>query len=671
MRFSPEVRKMVSRGLVRRHGTFLLIGLSRANLYSHPSKAAGRLGSQTLACAILTGEGYLTRMQGSDRKIERLCLALLFAIFVWFTWRGLTMFYTGDDLMNTYAAWQLRPLKIVEAEFFLWMPSYRPLGALIYRAFYWAFGFHPEPLYVFCWLLLCFNVFAAFRFFKAVMNSGQDALIALAITLIHGNLRDLYLSSGTLYDRLWFLFTVLAVTLYVRARRDGTRMATGTAALVCLLSVLAMDSKESGVTLIAILAAWEFIFILPGVYRSNRIRQWLRSIAPLYSVLLVLSLVFVFGRVRHSTEIAIDTYRPHFSASVWLSRVSWYFGILAYGHVSFQPLSTGILLGLLLLAALALRNRAMLFGWLFFVITITPVALISIRLGYVLYVPALGLGLYFGALIGAAMRALARRTRWRSDVCEAAAFGVCLLVLLWFHVRNWPANFNQRTSPELRLTEQFRREYPKLPKGSRLLFDSDDFPPDSFDLLTNLRLLYGDRTLIVNRTHAMPDQQPDWSASPQYDHVFALEPGRYVELDPSNVPESIRLHILRDYGVGRHLDFGHRDHGAYVVSGVKDFEGDDAGRWTSPHAVLKFDLYPADSTFSLKFWVPDVVAAPPLRTLSIRVNGAPIGSLALNKVGYTLVNLDVDKPYTQDGEQFGVVLLQCGFEYDAHGRRHD
>ena len=121
-------------------------------------------------------------MMRHQMKAERLGLAALVVVFVWFTWRGLTMFYTGDDLMNTYFAWQISPGKIVKAEFLLWMPLYRPLGALIYRSFYWLFGFHPEPLYVLCWLLLCINVFAAFEFFKTVMGSGKDALIALSRT---------------------------------------------------------------------------------------------------------------------------------------------------------------------------------------------------------------------------------------------------------------------------------------------------------------------------------------------------------------------------------------------------------------------------------------------------------------------------------------------------------
>jgi hypothetical protein len=79
----------------------------------------------------------------------------------------------------------------------------------------------------------------------------------------------------------------------------------------------------------------------------------------------------------------------------------------------------------------------------------------------------------------------------------------------------------------------------------------------------------------------------------------------------------------------------------------------------------------------VKFWLPEVVAAPPLKTLSILVNGTEIGSVPLTRAGmneialpvaarlisergFTIVDLNVDRPYQQ---KFGVVLASAGFEY--------
>ena len=90
-------------------------------------------------------------------RTERFGLGLLLVIFTWFTWRGMTAFYSGDDMMNMYGAWNLNPWRLGRALAMIWIPIYRPLGAVVYRIFYAVFGFHPLPLYIFCWLLLALN----------------------------------------------------------------------------------------------------------------------------------------------------------------------------------------------------------------------------------------------------------------------------------------------------------------------------------------------------------------------------------------------------------------------------------------------------------------------------------------------------------------------------------
>src|SRR4051794_40092364 len=147
-------------------------------------------------------------------RTERLGLGLLLTIFTWFTWRGLIMFYSGDDMMNMYGAWSLNPWRLAKAQILFWMPIYRPLGGGIYRVFYSVFGFHPEPLYIFCWLMLAANIVLAYRFFRVLAGTATQALIALSLTLVHGSFQDLYLSAGTIYDRLCFLFTVLGLATY-------------------------------------------------------------------------------------------------------------------------------------------------------------------------------------------------------------------------------------------------------------------------------------------------------------------------------------------------------------------------------------------------------------------------------------------------------------------------
>lgn len=596
-------------------------------------------------------------------RAERIGLATLLAIFAWFTWRGLIMFFSGDDMMNMYGAWNLNPWRLARSLIEIWLPVYRPLGAAVYRLFYKVFGFHPAPLYAFCWLLLVGNVVLAWRFLKTLLPSPFEALTALSIVLVHGSFQDLYISAGTIYDRLWFFFTVLGLTIYARMRPS-----LKSAGLVCLTCILAMDSKESGITLPVLLAIYECIYVLPGV----DIKARLRKMAPLYGALAVISLIFVFLRVDRTFELAANTaYSPHASLGIWLTRVAEYFGILTYHHASFTSLTAALVLIAMAILAGVLRNRAMIFGWLFFVVTITPVALISSRPGYVLYVPDLGLGIWLAALLW-------RITRER---VPAVAFAAVTLAMLWFHLRNWPPPLRPEDSPEYRLTDQFRREFPELPHGAKLLFVSDEFPKPAYDLLFNLRMMYHDPTIRADRLEAPKDQQPDPTHPETYDHVFVSESGRYLELDPTNPAESQKLHILKDYSVGREMLVARRDHIAYVVSGVMDGASNDPTRWTAPEAKLKFQLYPAPALFSAKFWVPDFVAKTAARTMHILVNGKNIADYPLSKDGmnepsfpvptdlitrdgYTIVDMNVEPPYKdKDGTAFGVVLLRAGFTY--------
>jgi hypothetical protein len=586
-------------------------------------------------------------------RAERLGLGFLLFLFVCFTWRGLTMFFSGDDMMNMYGAWGLNPWRLGRSIIEIQLPVYRPLGGAVYRIFYAVFGFHPLPLYIFCWLLLVLNVVLAWRALRNILPKPFAALTALSIVLVHGSFQDLYVSAGTIYDRLCFLFTVLALALYPQIKTWKGKV------LLCLLCILCMDSKESGIALPVLLGLCEVLF-------QADLKSRLKKLIPLYGVLAALCLVFVYLRVHRTFELTFSAYAPQPSVTLWLTRVAEYFTILLYGHVRFTIAATALVLIAMAAIAAALRDRAMIYGWLFFAITITPVALISSRPGYVLYVPDLGLGIWFAALL------------WRLTAARlpALSFTAVTVLVLLFHVRNWPPPINPTDSPEYRLTTQFARDYPTLPAGAKLLFVSDAFPQPAFDLLFNLRLMYHDRTLRADRIQAPPDQQPDPKHPVTYDHVFVNESGRYLELDNTDPAESRRLHILKDVTVGREMDISRRDHGAYVVSGLQDSDSPDPSRWTDPKASFKFDLYPAPAVFSAKFWVPDFVAKSAKRTLHVVVNGKEIAAYPLNhdgmnepsfpvpadaitKNGFTVVELNVENPY----QTFGVVLLRAGFSY--------
>jgi hypothetical protein len=615
-----------------------------------------------------------------------LCVAALVAIFLFFTWRGTTMFFSGDDLMNMYKAWTTPALKIWKAQVLPWMPLYRPLGTAVYRVFYTIFGFHPLPLYVFCWLVLIGNVFAVWRFFRVLAPSVFIALTALSLTLVHGGFQDLYLSAGTVYDRLCFLLTVLTVIVYARFRRQENGLSAGRVALLCFLCLMAMNAKESGAAVPAILFGYECIYCLPDAWRARQVRQWIRTIAPLYCALGAILAAFVIGRVYRTQDLSGNpAYRPHFGLHVWLTNLAEYLSILLYRSVHFTAMAAAAALLAMLALAAALRNRAMLFGWLYFVVAITPVAVISVRQGYVLYVPYPGLGLYFAAVIGLAVeRRLTRSAPERLGAVPVTVLAVVTIVVTWIHVTRWPAPWVVRDSPQWRLTEKMRRDYPTLKPGARFLFVEDYRSGNNYDLLFNLRLLYHDPLIEVSRTHGLADQQPDPNLSGnqplEFDHVFTAAEDTYIELDRRNVAESVRLNILQDYLPGRYFDTGRADRAGYVVSGLLTSGQGSGGWWTTRSARLKFDVYPAESILTLKFFVPHGVATGKARNLSVMVGGDAVGGSALtregwnevhfavparsiNASGFTILELDVDDPYREGDQEYGIVLEQAGFDY--------
>jgi hypothetical protein len=612
-------------------------------------------------------------------RYERICVAALVLIFIGFTWRALTMFYTGDDMMNTYIAWTTPALKIWKAQILPWMPIYRPLGTAIYRVFYHIFGYHPLPLYIFGWLLLVGNVFVAWRFFRAAAPSVFVALLALSLTLVHGSFQDLYLSFGTIYDRLCFLFTLLAVIVYARTRSEGREISPGRVALLCFIYLMAMNSKESGSVVPGILFGYECIYCLPDAWRDKKVREWIRSIAPLYCLLGCMAAAFFFGRIRGNEALAANaTYQPHSSFGFWLTSVARYLGELSYRAVHFTHGTTVALLAAMLALAALLRNRAMLFGWLFFVLAITPVALISARQGFVLYVPYSGLGLYAAGLIG--MAAISARA-------QTAILVSATVLMTWIHVRHWPQPWVVQDRQVWRLTDTMRRDYPNLQRGATFLFASDYGIPGSYDAMFILQLLYDDPTIQVAKVHGPPGEEADFSPSHRYDHVFATGGDTYVELDPRNPEESIRLNILKDYAPGRAFNTDHADGIGYVVSGLLTAKDGSAGWWTEKTGTLKFDVYPADSVLSLDFFVPHEVARGKQRWLSVLVDGETVGTVDLTKEGrhhdrfpvparaiahdkdstgksgFTIVELNVDDPYSEGEQQFGVVLVSAVFDY--------
>jgi hypothetical protein len=456
----------------------------------------------------------------------------LFAIliFIAFTWRSTLMFFSGDDMMNMYKAWQapVRDLLISLAAF--WRPAYRPLGGVVYRLFYGVFGFHPLPLYAFSWALLIANIALLYVVVARVTRTLFHPLLACVIASVHGMYLDLYYSAGTVYDHLSAFFVLLALVLWFSPRlRNHAALAPLSCAIV-LLTIAACDSKENAVALPVLLLAGELLLV-PGASRMWPRLRWLVPIALSTAIVAI----FIATRVAGTADLnANPVYRPRTSAL--LPNLSTYLGDVTYGALS-GPRSVILILIAIVAITAILRSAPMVFGSIWFVATLLPVAMIMVRSGYILYLPMMGLGLWASDLLYRLLKPI----HIQNSRLPAVAVLASVLLCVW-HKTHWPADPDPRYSPEFIATRTFRLRYPHLQPGAKLLFITDPFPHDAWDLYFNIKLLYHDDTLIVDRLlSGMRIQRPGAVHQvARYDHVFvyrqpALIPPYYFEL-ASNWP---------------------------------------------------------------------------------------------------------------------------------------
>jgi len=237
-------------------------------------------------------------------------LLLIFAIliFVAFTRRAPLKFFSGDDMMNMYKAWQtpVRELLISLAAF--WTPGYRPLGGIVYRISYSVFGFHPFPLYAFSWALLIANIVLLYILVARITRTLFHPLLTCVIASVHGMYLDLYYSAGTIYDHLSAFFVLLACVFWFDARLRNRAVLLPF--MVILLTIAACDSKENAVALPVLLLAGELLVVSGG----TGLRPRLRSLAPIALSAAAVA-IFILARVAGTADLNSNpAYRPRISA---------------------------------------------------------------------------------------------------------------------------------------------------------------------------------------------------------------------------------------------------------------------------------------------------------------------------------------------------------------------
>jgi hypothetical protein len=185
----------------------------------------------------------------SSRRNAIFATLAIAGIFFGFAGDGLRAYFTPDEMMNFYGAW-FRPL----------LESRRPVGDLIYRAVFAAAGLNPLPYRVVCYALLAANLVLLYLLCRKLSGSLEVGALACLLGAYHAHLADLYYSSDTLYDLLYFFFYFAALLLYIAVRHRRWQWQI----LILTLYLLALGSKEMAVTLPVFLVLYDLIYEPPG-----------------------------------------------------------------------------------------------------------------------------------------------------------------------------------------------------------------------------------------------------------------------------------------------------------------------------------------------------------------------------------------------------------------------
>jgi hypothetical protein len=616
--------------------------------------------------------------------------------FLFFTWRGLLVYYTGDDLMNLYGYLGKPVSALVKGNIFFWTPYYRPFGGIVYRSLYAIFGFNPYPIYVVFFAALLVNLLLAYLVLSKIGGSREIGAIATLLFAFHGKLDYLYYNAGSMYDAFCFLFYFLALLIYLRARLQNRWMGLWESLGFLACFICSLNSKEMAATLPVMLLLYELIWHPPD-FRSLR-ALWRWTLREGRMALVGAFCVLIYLPAKLSPEGLTNTpeYVPIYTWSRYLKNIGTYLADLLYrnnpherlGVTPLTPLQVGCFFAILAAAAVWMRSRPAWFGLLFFVIGLLPVSFVDTRLGFVLYLPLAGMALYVAVClvrIKDKLRAVIPNLGAVSPTSASVGLFIVMAVIMSvIGYQHWPTAPNPRYSPYKLTAAEFPRLYPHLPHGAKLLFA--DAPFDNWDLVFLLRILYRDRDLFITMMHGPESQRIPLERLGHYDHIFTFEGGHYVELDNTDAVRSVQLNLLKvdnpSLALGEAVTIGKPGAQQYLVKGVQVGAPDLTGYWTLDQPEFRFRLASTrHHWFMERFFLPreTLKQTGPLR-VDFYVNGRLLDQAVFAKDGdvlyqhnvpeswlstdrLTIVRMYVHNPYIAPGDsaRLGVLLSAASF----------
>ncbi|MGH9340644.1 MAG: hypothetical protein ACRD1R_13885 [Acidobacteriota bacterium] len=454
-----------------------------------------------------------------------------------FIWPMFSSFFSGDDLMNLFYYYFYGGWQVVTSNVFFWTSYRRPLGGLLYLTLYYTFGMNPLPYYLLAFLIFAANLALLFTLILRLTRNAYLAAVTAALASVHREIIDIWFNFGAVYELLAFGFMMAGFHAYLSFLESPGRSRRWYIWSI-LFFILALNGKEMAVTFPALLGLYEIIYRIP----LREVFSSLPRLALRVSPFAVLALIYTAGKITGQQSYWTENaaYRYHFDSTGY-HNLHAYFDRIFFNHIHFDDSTLGWTLGISLGLALLLRNRHMLFGWLFFLTSLLPVIALPRVWGLFLYIPLVGMAFYVAALgfvLGRwVVLRLTNRYVWRLKTrAQWCAFLLFLLMLGFLHY----GEFAQGRGELLREGQQ-RREFsrqllslqPELPDRAWLIFEGA--PLSGYDLHHLIWLSYGNPKLNV--FYGLEDARNLLAAQavslPEH-HFFQYEDGKLREVPVSS-----------------------------------------------------------------------------------------------------------------------------------------
>lgn len=474
-------------------------------------------------------------MTRSERILALLGGAFIAVYFFSLTHDALHAYFALDDSGNLYRAWYYPLADLFRANllFFLTSPFNRPMGSAWYRAIFSFAGYNPAPFHVANLAILTANLWLTYAVSRRLSGSREVGALAALLIAYHPRFVYLYFDTAYIYDVLCYCFYFATLLLYVRIRQQQRLPNGWELAACCGLFICALNSKQMAVTLPLSLAAYELLFDQVPLRSFHAMARWLRREGRFIIIASIMTLAFLIGQATGAESYLENrAFQPVFTWDRFMLTSRNFADDISLHSVKFSSLAVLLLWIALLALAWASRSRALQFAWLFLMFSVVPVAFID-RGAPQYYIPLFGWVLYAATLLGAGSRYLLERlargkANWAVDARGPLLFvGLGVLMFTFYRGTGWPnVPFVSLEGEMIRnVADQMRVTHPAVKPGARLLFIDDPIGANDLDLMFLARMIYRDRTLVVNRLKTEPSLDPKLVASADY--IYHYRFGRF------------------------------------------------------------------------------------------------------------------------------------------------